>query len=367
MVISILWYTVSMPSKTKKINIAILAPVFLPIPPKKQGGSEWIVYHQANGLVDLGFNVTLFAVAKSKTKATLIPVVQKGVQDYSIKLDAMESSRKLRLENVFIARLLTQLMKHKNTFDIIFNHTRGGEIMLPLTKYIKAPMVHVLHLPLFKDVADIYQQYQAPLVSISNNQRKGFEKLNYAGTVYNGVDTSRFTFNQKPKDYIFCIATIGEHKNTLDAVIAAKKSQTKLILAGKIRDQDYYEKKIKPHIDGKKVQYKGEVGFKEKIKLYRNAKALLFPTKWQEPFGLVAIEALACGTPVIAYHNGALPEIVQHGKNGFLVKQVTGIVSAIKKIYKIDRADCRKSVEKKFTIKKMVKDYAQICRDLTSV
>ncbi len=351
--------------KNKKIHIAILAPVFLPIPPKKQGGSEWIVYHQANGLVDLGFDVTLFAVKGSKTKAKLVPVAGKGVRDYPTSLDTMESSRGLRLENTFIANLLTKLIKYKHNFDIIFNHTRGGEIMLPLTRHIQAPIVHVLHLPLFKEVADIYQQYRAPLVSISNNQREGFKKLNYAGTVYNGVDASEFTFNPKPKDYVFCIATIGEHKNTLDAVLAAKKAQTKLILAGKIRDQDYFEKKIKPHIDGKKVQYKGEIGFKEKIKLYRNSKALLFPTKWQEPFGLVAIEALACGTPVIAYKNGALPEIIDNGVNGFLTKNVRQMALAIKKINNINRHVCRQSVEKKFTTEIMVSDYAAICHKLT--
>ena len=138
----------------------------------------------------------------------------------------------------------------------------------------------------------------------------------------------------------------------------------RLVLAGKIRDQKYFEEKIKPHIDNKQISYVGEIGFSQKVKLYKNAKGLLFPTKWQEPFGLVAIEALACGTPVIAHKNGALPEIIEHGKNGFLTGNVASMTSAIKKLDSIDRKYCRESVEKKFTVKKMIEDYASICHKL---
>lgn len=350
--------------KNKKIKVAILAPVFLPIPPKKQGGSEWVVYHQANGLVKRGFEVSLFAVKGSKTKAKFIAVAGKGVKDYRINLEKMESSRALRLENIFIGKMLGLLADRQKQFDVIFNHARGGEVILPLTKFISAPLVHVLHLPLFKEAADSYRSYQAPLISISHNQRRGFAGLNFVGNVYNGVDTAEFKFNNQPADYLFDIATIGEHKNTLDAVLAAKRAGVRLILAGKIRDFAYFKNKIKPHIDNKKIKYLGEIGFKEKIKLYQNARALLFPTKWNEPFGLVAIEALSCGAPVIAYKNGALPEIVEHGKNGFLVNNVSGMVAAIKRIDDIDRRNCRQSAEIKFSVDKMADDYAGICKKL---
>ena len=186
--------------KNKKIKVAILAPVFLPIPPKKQGGSEWIVYHQANGLVERGFAVSLFAVNGSKTKAKLITVADKGVKDYRIDLDKMESSRPLRLENIFIGKMLGQLIAKQKKFDVIFNHARGGEVILPLTRFIKAPVVHILHLPLFKEAADIYRSYNAPLISISQSQRRGWSGLNFVGNVYNGVDTGKFKFNSQPGD-----------------------------------------------------------------------------------------------------------------------------------------------------------------------
>jgi glycosyltransferase involved in cell wall biosynthesis len=214
---------------------------------------------------------------------------------------------------------MEEIIRREGKFDIIFNHARGGYIFLPLTHFLKTPVISIFHLPLFEEIADFLALFKKPnLITISNSQRKNFPKINYLATVYNGVDLKEFPFSEKPKDYFIFMAAIGEHKNPKDAILAAKKSGEKLILAGGKAREPYFSKEIKPRLDGKIIKYVGEVSGKERTTLLRNAKALLFPIRWQEPFGLVMIEAMACGTPVIAYPNGAVPEIVKDGETGYL-------------------------------------------------
>jgi len=352
--------------KKKKLRIAILGSVFIPCPPKKQGGTEWVVYYQANGLCDLGHDVTLFAIKGSKTRAKLVPIADKGAAEYTVVLSKMESSRKLRLEMSLIARAGELILKEhqKKPFDVIFNHIRGGETMLPLAHLMKTPLATIMHLPVFKEQIPLYKEYKAPLIPIGKHQKKVAPGLNYTKVVHNGVDDKKFTFNPTPKDYFLCITTIGEHKNTGAAVKAALKARVPLILAGKVRDKEYFAKEVEPYIDGKKVKYLGQIGFKEKIELYRNARGFLFPTIWAEPFGLVGIEALACGTPVIGWRSGALPEIIEHGKNGYLVNSVEGMVRGIKHIDHIDRAYVRKSFIKHFTHERVIRDYEEVAYKL---
>lgn len=354
--------------KQKKLHIAILGSVFIPCPPIKQGGTEWVVYYQANGLKALGHDVTLFAIKGSETNAKLIPIADKGAVTYDVVLSKMESSRKLRLEMSYIARA-AELILHeskKKKFDVIFNHIRGGETMLPLAHTLHTPLVTVMHLPVFAEQVAVYKEYNAPLTPIANHQKSAFPKLNYTKTVYNGIDPQRFPFNATPKDYFLCITTIGEHKNTGAAIQAALKTNAKLIIAGKIRDKEYYEEKVKPFVDGKQITYLGEIGFEEKIKLYQGARGFIFPTIWPEPFGLVAIEALACGTPVIGWKSGGVPEIVEHGKNGFLVQSIDEIVAGIKNINQISRKAARESFEKKFTSDIMIKNYETVAYQVSS-
>lgn len=350
----------------KKIKIAILAPLFLRVPPKKQGGTEWICFHQANELTRRGYDVTLFAVKGSKTFGKLIPVFRQGISAYKVIPSQMEASRKLRLETTALAYTFCELLKHQ--YDVIFHHARGGEIIIPFAKYIKTPIITILHLPLFPELASLYATYHTPLISISYHQRKKFPRLNYIGNAYNGVDTHLFGFCQSPKDYFLSITTIGEHKNPLAAILACKKAKQKLILAGKIRDQEYFQKKIKPHIDGKKIQYRGEIGLKEKIQLYQNAKGFLFPTIWDEPFGLVMIESLSCGTPVIGFRNAAVPEVIIHKKTGFIVPKnnIKLLAAALKNIGEINRQDCRMHAENNFSIEKMADAYESIIKKILS-
>lgn len=351
--------------KPKKIGI--IAPFFLPIPPKRHGGTEWVTYHQANGLKALGYNVSLFACAGSKTSAKLITMAQTGVSEYKIKPNEMESSRLLRLETSLLAKTSSYINTHQKKFDIIFTNSRGSEYLAVLAKHWKMPVVHILHLPLFKEAAEVYRENNTPLVSIGMHQQKSFPQLNYVGNIYNCVDTKKFYPIKNPAlDYALMVTTIGEHKNTLAGIQACLKANTKLVIAGKIRDQAYFIKKIKPLIDGKKIRYVGEIGLTEKITLYQNAKAFLMPVQWAEPFGLVMIEAMACGTPVIGYDHGAVREVVETGKTGFIVSNVNGLAQAIKKIDTINREVCRTRTEKLFSVERMTKDYAMVVEKLTS-
>ncbi len=350
----------------KKLKIAIIVPPFTTVPPPGQGGTERIADEMIESFVKKGYKVTLFGAGKYKGSANFIQIFKKTITERKFDTVYLEASRPLRIESAYIARVMKEIIKREGEFDVIFNHARGGYLFLPLSLFIKTPIVTIFHLPIFKEIADVLASYKKPnVITISNNQRKGFTNINYLGTVYNGVNLSEFEFCEKPKDYFLYMGALAEHKNTKDAILAAKKAKVKLILAGGKKREPYFSKEIKPLIDNKQIKYAGEVIGKKRIDLYKYARGFLFPIKWQEPFGLVMVEAMACGTPIIAYPNGAVPEVVKDKKTGFIVKNVSEMVKAIKNIDKIDRKKCRERVEKHFSLKKMVDDYEKIIKKLT--
>jgi len=346
---------------SKKPKIAIIIPPFTTLPPKGQGGTERIAQEMIEGFIKKGYKVTLFGAGKYKGSANFIQIFKKTITERKIDATYIESSRPFRIESAYIARVMKEVIKREGEFDVIFNHTRGGYLFLSLSLFLKTPIVSIMHLPIFKEVADVLASYKKPnVITISNNQRKNFKNINYLATVYNGINLSEFEFCEKPKDYFLFMGALGEHKNPKDAILAVKKAKSKLILAGGKKREPYFSKEIKPLIDGKQIKYVGEVWGKKKIDLLKYAKALLFPIKWQEPFGLVMAEVMACGTPVIAYPNGAVPEVVEDKKTGFIVKNVNEMVKAIKNIETIERRKCRERVEKYFSVEKMVDDYEKI-------
>ena len=347
----------------KKSKIAIIVPPFTTVPPHGQGGTERIADEMIEGFVKKGYRVTLFGAGRYKGSANFIQIFKKTINERKINTTYIESSRLLRIESAYIARVMKKIIKREGEFDVIFNHARGGCLFLPLSLFIKTPIISIIHLPIFKEIANILASYKKPnIITISNNQRKGFANINYLGTVYNGINLSEFEFCEKPKDYFLFMGALGEHKNPKDAILAAKKAKVKLILAGGKKREPYFSKEIKPLIDGKRIKYIGEVMGKKRIDLYKYAKGFLFPIKWQEPFGLVMIEAMACGVPIIAYPNGAVPEVVKNKKTGFIVKNVNEIVKAIKNINKIDRKKCRERVKKYFSVEKMVDNYEKVIK-----
>lgn len=349
------------------MRIAILGSVALPVPPPAQGGTEWIAYYQASCLGNRGHHILLFAARGSRIDPSyeLITVGGGDTVAGSAQQEEgnthevfIESSRSLRKENVYLGEVMGILDQRKDDYDIILNNMRGEAVLIPFAARLGKPFVNVMHLPIFQELADFLRNFKTPIITISDNQRKDFPDLNYISTVYNCVDTNKYTFNPAPSDYLLMMGTIGRHKNQKTAIRVAKTLGMKLVLAGKVRDQDYF-KELESDIDGNQIKWVGELGFDEKLKLYQNAKAFIFPILWEEPFGLVMIEAMSCGTPIVAYKNGAIPEVVVDGKTGFVVESniEEKLMEAVKKIDTIKREDCRKHVLEKFSVDKMVKSY----------
>jgi glycosyltransferase involved in cell wall biosynthesis len=348
------------------MRIAVLGSVALPVPPPAQGGTEWIAYYQAKGLAKRGHKVLLFAARGSKVNFSEqnIEVIEVGggnvvagasnAKQFDPKV--MEASRKLRLEMVYLSEVSEKLIEMKDEYDVILNNMRGEAVFLPVAKLLDKPFVNVMHLNLFTELAQVFQAYNTNVITISNAQRKVFPDLNYLATVSNCVDIEKYAFSPNSGDYLLMMGTIGRHKNQAEAIAVAKELGMKLILAGKIRDQDYFEE-IKKDIDGEKIKWLGEIGFEEKLKLYQDAKAFLFPIQWEEPFGLVLIESMACGTPVVAFNHGAISEVVRDGLTGYVVENHIQMVDAVRKIDAINRTSCRKHVEENFTIEKMIDSY----------
>lgn len=353
-------------SLLRRKNIAIIAPPFTTIPPKGQGGTERIVYQITEGLIKKGYKVILFGAGKCKTSAKFIQIFKKPLDQMNFENKYIESSRKLRLETLYLACVIEEIKKRQKNISLIINHARGECIFLPFAQYLKIPIITVLHLPIFKEMANFLTKIKNPnIITISNSQREKFKNIKYLATIYNGVDLKEFPFCKNPKNYFLFMGAMGEHKNPKEAILAAKKANVKLILAGGKKREPYFSKEIKPLLKDKKIKYIGEVKGKKRINLFKYAKGFLFPIQWDEPFGLVMVEAMACGTPVIAYPRGGAKEIIKHKKTGYLVKNTKEMVEAIKNIDKISREKCRERVEKFFSLEKMLDNYEKIINKLT--
>jgi glycosyltransferase involved in cell wall biosynthesis len=344
----------------KKLKIAQVAPMWFPIPPKKYGGTEWIVYHLCEGLQKLGHDVTLFASGDSNVPCKLSATHPKSLIEDGISW----------VDHTYNMLNLSRAYQRSSEFDIIHTHIDLWEIYFaPL---VKTPSIHTIHNPLYSSRKNdsrltMFQKFKDNnYVAISNSHRKlSRAKINFVKTIYNGIKMSDFEFNPNPKDHFVWCARIDKYKGIENAIKIAKKAGVKLVLAGRLdpTQKDYFNSKIKPHL-GKDIKYIGEYSFEEKSEFFGNARALLYPIEWHEPFGLNMTEAMACGTPVIAYNMGSVPEVVKDGKTGFIVKDIAGAVKAVKKIDQINRADCRDWVQKKFSTEVMVGNYEQAYYDI---
>lgn len=348
------------------MRIAILGSSITPIPPVGQASVETLAYQQTLGLADRGHEVTLYAQAGSSIPNPKVTVV--GIGDVADTAsgsaltpeEVYGSAYRGRLRFARMAELLILLRRKQKDCDVALNNLCEESPVLAADTLLRVPIYHVLHVPVTPPTARIFANSRAKLISISNAQRKAFPDLNYAGTVYNGVDTSVFTFSPTGSDYVLYLGSISKNKNPRDAILAAKLAGVAILIGGKLKDKAYYEKEIAPLIDGKTVRWIGELNQAEVVKLYQGAQAFLFPTLWSEPFGLVAIEALSCGTPVIAYPNGGLTEIVVDAVNGYLVNNVEEMAKKIHELNKIDRHACRLSAEKNFSIENMITGYEHV-------
>ncbi len=349
------------------MNIAIIGSLLTPVPPSGQGSVELLAYYQALIMARDGHNISLFAPSDSHVPHDRVRIVETGSSVASFTRSVTTNSPEevygaaynARLRQVNLSNTL-ELLKKISDIDVILNNCFDEAPVFATEDRIKIPMFHIMHVPILPQAAAIFKKYKTRLIPISNAQRPDQPDLNYTDTVYNGVDTAKFTYSGDHDGYLLYLGSMGRNKNPKDAILAAKESGNTLLLGGRIKDRDYYETELAPLIDGKQIQWIGEKHPDEIIRIYQRAKAFLFPTLWNEPFGLVAIEALSCGTPVIAYPNGGLVEIIKDGVNGYLVKNRQEMVQKIKEIDKIDRAVCRTYAEGHFSMEKMVKEYERV-------
>ena len=333
------------------MKIAQIAPVRERVPPKRYGGIELIIYLLTEELVKRGHEVTLFASGDSITSAELRSWYPTAI-------------RKLDARNIPDLLHASQSFKYADDFDII--HCHMGVTGVALGSLVKKPVLHTIH-GIFTDKNKRLFNFNKDdgfFNSISFEQRKhGPKDLNYAGNVYNAIDIKNYAFSKTKKDYFVHISRITKPKGADIAIDVALKGGVKLIVAGKIdagEDTEYFEKKIEPKIDGKQIIYLGEISEEEKETLFKEAKGFIFPLRWAEPFGIVMIESMAAGTPVIAFPYGSVPELIADKKSGFIVNKKDEMVEAVKKIDQIDPSDCRKWVKERFGVKRMVSDYESV-------
>lgn len=338
----------------RKLKIAQVAAPLLPVPPKTYGGIEKIASYLTEGLVQKGHKVTLYASGDSKTKAKLKYIFPKSLMVWDNPI--------LQFTNVDFA------YQEADDFDIIHNH--AAQAGIALAKYVKTPVVTTLHNAYLSPGRPDFDYYKnaCHYVAISRSQIRNLRGMNFAGVVYNAVDFSKFKFSSEKKDFYLFFSNISEVKGPDIAVRIAKKAGIKMKMAGKldIQKQDYYNKEVKPFVDGKRIKYLGMVTDKQKFDLYRDAKALIFPLQWEEPFGLVLIEAMASGTPVIAFNRGSVPEIVKHGETGFVVKTPQEMIKALKKVDRISPEACRDWATGQFSIDKMISGYEEVYEKILS-
>ena len=352
----------------KKLKIATFVAAEIPFPIPKDFPRPYaplqIALDVAEGLSKKGHKITFFGPKGSKSKkfevfeAPIVPLYKNEILKYS-NVKGREREKIYGLFDQYLAALLFK--EHlKKKFDIIYIHP--ADRVLPFALLTKTPIVYTLHDPIYGWRADIFQMYQTNnqyYVSISENQRKQAPDLNWTATVYNGINPKFFPFNPKPKNQLIHLGRLLERKGPQIAIQAAIQAKEKLIIAGDPNHGKLWDKKIKPYLGGN-IKYVGNIPYKETYKYYGDSKALLCPIKWEEPFGLTFIEAMACGTPVITFDRGSAREVIKHGKTGFIVKNISQMAKAIKKIDQIDRRECRKHVEKNFTIEKMVDGYEKV-------
>ena len=340
-----------------KLSIAQIAPLIESVPPKKYGGTERVIYYLTEGLVEGGHEVTLFASGDSETSARLISPVRQSLR-FGRKIHSTTIMHMLMLSKVYEEMV--------GQFDIIHSHLEY--LTLPFAAHSQTPTILTLHGRLdVPDYVDMLKRYGSMAwVSISNAQRAPVPGINWAGTVYHGYPEDLFEFNPDPENYFLYLGRFSEEKRPDEAIMLARACHIHLKLAAKIdpADKAYFKTKVEPLLDNPYIEYLGEVDDRRKGELLRNARALLNTIDWPEPFGLVMIEALACGTPVIVRRCGSSPEVITDGVSGFICDSQLDFIHAIHNIDMISRAACRREFEQRFTLPHMVQNYETLYRNV---
>ncbi len=328
------------------MKIAILAPIAWRTPPRHYGPWEQVASNVTEGLLQAGADVTLFATADSVTTGKLDAVIESGYEE-------------VRTQDAKVVECLhiSNLMEKAAGFDIIHNHF--DFLPLSYSKLIPTPMLSTIHGFSSPRILPVYQKYNSTThyASISNADRSPL--LKYAGTVYNGIRTNDFSFTKHPEEYLLFFGRIHPHKGTAEAIQIALQSKRQLLIAGVIQDQTYYNEQVKPFLNDQ-IIFIGAAGPQRRNELLGKASALLHPISFDEPFGLSVAEAMLCGTPVIAFNRGSMPELIQQEKTGFLVKNIQEAVETVQQIKQIERSYCRQWSISNFSQEKMAADYLRL-------
>ncbi len=334
-----------------KLRLAVLSPIAWPTPPHHYGPWQQVASWITEGMVEAGAQVTLFATTDSATKGRLRALVPSGYEEHEMHARA-----------AWECLHISELFEHAGEFDLIHNHF--DFLPLSYSQLVSTPVLTTIHGFSSPDIVPVYRKYNGTSSYVSISDADRHPELDYAATVHHGVDVEQLHFNAKPQDYLVFFGRISHDKGTKEAITIAQQSGRKLIMAGITPEKEYFEKEIKPSIDNAQVVYVGSVGPEERSKLLGEAAALLHPINFDEPFGLSVIEAMACGTPVIAMNRGSMPELIIDKKTGFLVHSVVEAVAAVEQLSTISRSECRNHVEKKFTVERMVKNYIDVYRKI---
>jgi glycosyltransferase involved in cell wall biosynthesis len=326
----------------------MLAPIAWRVPPRHYGPWELVVSRLTEGLVARGIEVTLFATADSLTSATLSSTAARPYEEdgsYDVKV----------AECLHIAAAF----ERAGEFDLLHNHFD----FLPLTysRLVDTPLVTTIHGLSSEHIAPVYRQYDDRIAYVAISEADRHPDLTYAATVHHGIPVQDVPLGAGSRDgTLVFLGRIHPHKGTAEAIEVARRTDRPLVIAGIVQDADYFDAQVRPHLDGERVRYVGPVGSTERDELLGSADALLHLVSFAEPFGLSMVEAMACGTPVVGTRLGSVPEVVAHGRTGFVVDDLEGAVAAVDRLDDLARADCRAHVEQRFSVERMVEGYLAV-------
>lgn len=341
------------------MRIAQVSPLWERVPPPGYGGIELIVGYLCDGLTQRGHDVTLFASGDSQTLAKLEAVVPQA-----LRLDS-----EIEEPGLYDLIQMQRVADLASSFDLI--HFHNGYNALPLAETVKTPVAHTLHGRFHTDNSRLFSTYaHQPYISISDNQRQSGPDLNYLATVYNGIDPKNYPFQEThaPEPYLAFLGRMSPEKGPHQAIAVAKAAGWTLKMAGKVdaTDVDFFEEQVKPLIDGEQIIYLGETSHEEKIQLLGNAALTLFPITWPEPFGLVMIESMCTGTPVLGMNMGAVPEVIKDGISGYVCQTLEEMIEIIPEAISIDRSTCYQYALKHFSVETMIDEYINAYEKLLS-
>lgn len=325
----------------------MLAPIAWRTPPRHYGPWENVVSLLTEGLVRRGIDVTLFATQDSETQARLVGVSPTGYEE-----------DKTLLPKVWECLHISEVFERGEEFDLIHNHF--DYLPLTYTAMTDTPVVTTIHGFSSPKILPVFKKYNGRVYYVAISEADKSLELDYIATVHHGIDLGQFTFCPDHGKYLLFFGRIHYEKGARECIEIATQTGMNLVLAGIIQDQAYFDHEVKPYLDGGQIAYVGSVGPEERDRLLGGAYALLHPIHFDEPFGLSVVEAMACGTPVIAIRRGSMPEIVVNGKAGFLAADVPEMIAAVPKVRDIDRRQCRQWIEDHFSVERMVDDYIRV-------